>query len=211
MDLTSYYNSVFYQSCPYPDYQVNPTTHNLYPENNFSQDSSRLSPCSDYSSSPSSPPADRGNSPVFSSTFFDEPSLPQYSTNNFQPSVKSFITPELKHSSLEGEMSRSPSQTTENSSYSPTPRNDQSELESRSRRTREGRLPRIPPLAVLQKRRLAANARERKRMNKINSAFERLKKVLPGLENKELSKFESLQLAQDYILHLATVLQYKID
>ena len=210
MDLASYYNSVFYQSCPYPEYQVNPTTQNLYPENNFSQDSSRLSPCSDYSSSPSSPSAERGNSPVFS-TFFDEPSLPQYSTNNFQPSVKSFVTPELKHSSLEGEMSCSPLQTTEHSSYSPTQRYDQSELESRSRRTREGRLPRIPPLAVLQKRRLAANARERKRMNKINSAFERLKKVLPGLENKELSKFESLQLAQDYILHLATVLQYKID
>lgn len=210
MDLASYYNSVFYQSCPYPEYQVNPTTQNLYPENNFSQDSSRLSPCSDYSSSPSSPSAERGNSPVFS-TFFDEPSLPQYSTNNFQPSVKSFVTPELKHSSLEGEMSCSSLQTTEHSSYSPTQRYDQSELESRSRRTREGRLPRIPPLAVLQKRRLAANARERKRMNKINSAFERLKKVLPGLENKELSKFESLQLAQDYILHLATVLQYKID
>ena len=69
------------------------------------------------------------------------------------------------------------------------------------------RLPRIPPLEILQKRRLAANARERKRMNKINTAFERLKRVLPGLENKELSKFESLQLAQDYILHLAQILQ----
>jgi hypothetical protein len=79
---------------------------------------------------------------------------------------------------------------------------------SNRRRAREPtRMPRIPPLEILQKRRLAANARERKRMNKINTAFERLKRVLPGLENKELSKFESLQLAQDYILHLARILQ----
>ena len=73
-------------------------------------------------------------------------------------------------------------------------------------KTRQGRLPYIPALEILQKRRLAANARERKRMNKINGAFERLKGVLPGLEKSELSKFESLQLAQNYILHLAALL-----
>jgi len=85
---------------------------------------------------------------------------------------------------------------------------DENSMAYCTRRTRDhNRLPRIPPLAVLQKRRLAANARERKRMNKINTAFERLKRVLPGLENKELSKFESLQLAQDYILHLAQILK----
>jgi hypothetical protein len=90
----------------------------------------------------------------------------------------------------------------------PATEEDETSMAYCTRRTRDhNRLPRIPPLAVLQKRRLAANARERKRMNKINTAFERLKRVLPGLENKELSKFESLQLAQDYILHLAQILE----
>jgi hypothetical protein len=90
----------------------------------------------------------------------------------------------------------------------PATEEDENSMAYCTRRTRDhNRLPRIPPLAVLQKRRLAANARERKRMNKINTAFERLKRVLPGLENKELSKFESLQLAQDYILHLAQILK----
>ena len=69
------------------------------------------------------------------------------------------------------------------------------------------KLPRIPPLAVLQQRRLAANARERKRANKINFAFNRLRKVLPGFEDREISKYEAIQLAQDYIKQLVEVLE----
>ena len=71
---------------------------------------------------------------------------------------------------------------------------------------RPSKLPHIPPLAVLQQRRLAANARERKRANKINFAFNRLKKVLPGFQDREISKFEAIQLAQDYIKQLVEVL-----
>jgi hypothetical protein len=62
-------------------------------------------------------------------------------------------------------------------------------------------------LAVLQQRRLAANARERKRANKINFAFNRLRKVLPGFEDREISKYEAIQLAQDYIKQLMEVLE----
>ena len=69
------------------------------------------------------------------------------------------------------------------------------------------KLPRIPPLAVLQQRRLAANARERKRANKINFAFNRLRKVLPGFQDREISKYEAIQLAQDYIKQLVEVLE----
>ena len=69
-----------------------------------------------------------------------------------------------------------------------------------------GRIPRIPPLAVLQQRRLAANARERKRANKINFAFNRLRKVLPGFQDREISKFEAIILAQDYIKQLVEIL-----
>ena len=69
------------------------------------------------------------------------------------------------------------------------------------------KIPKIPPLEVLQQRRLAANARERKRANKINFAFNRLRKVLPGFNDREISKFEAIQLARNYIAQLSSVLQ----
>lgn len=53
---------------------------------------------------------------------------------------------------------------------------------------------------VMKRRRLAANARERRRMNSLNDAFERLREVVPSLGNdRKLSKFETLQMAQTYI------------
>ena len=58
------------------------------------------------------------------------------------------------------------------------------------------------------KRRLAANARERKRMNGLNDAFERLREHIPDLGNdRKLSKFETLQMAQTYIHALREILQ----
>lgn len=56
---------------------------------------------------------------------------------------------------------------------------------------------------VWQKRRLAANARERKRMENLNEAFDRLRQYLPQLSNdQKLSKHETLQMAQSYISEL---------
>ena len=53
---------------------------------------------------------------------------------------------------------------------------------------------------VKMKRRMAANARERKRMNGLNDAFERLRQHIPELGNdRKLSKYETLQMAQTYI------------
>ena len=84
------------------------------------------------------------------------------------------------------------------------------------------------PLHVRQKRRLAANARERKRMTSLNEAFTRLRAILPtrkqescslSLDNvqscetssaensKELSKMEALQMAQAYIAQLSKLLE----
>ena len=61
--------------------------------------------------------------------------------------------------------------------------------------------------AVRRKRRLAANARERRRMDSLNSAFDRLRSVLPQLRNDEkLSKYDSLQMAQTYIATLCEML-----
>lgn len=60
---------------------------------------------------------------------------------------------------------------------------------------------------VRKKRRLAANARERRRMDNLNKAFDRLRSVLPQLCNDEkLSKYDTLQMAQTYITTLADLL-----
>lgn len=60
---------------------------------------------------------------------------------------------------------------------------------------------------VLKKRRLAANARERRRMNGLNDAFDRLRDVVPAIdEEHKLSKFETLQMALTYITALGDLL-----
>nr|SVF01446.1 atonal [Microvelia longipes] len=61
---------------------------------------------------------------------------------------------------------------------------------------------------VMKKRRLAANARERRRMQNLNKAFDRLRLVLPSLGNdRQLSKYETLQMAQTYINALYDLLR----
>lgn len=58
------------------------------------------------------------------------------------------------------------------------------------------------------RRRLAANARERRRMLGLNIAFDRLRSVIPNLESdKKLSKSETLQMAQIYIATLSELLE----
>lgn len=64
------------------------------------------------------------------------------------------------------------------------------------------------PFEIRVKRRRAANARERKRMNGLNDAFEKLRDHVPNLGNdRKLSKFETLQMAQTYINALRDILQ----
>ncbi|CAN7995789.1 unnamed protein product [Ixodes hexagonus] len=64
-----------------------------------------------------------------------------------------------------------------------------------------------PTKVVLKKRRLAANARERRRMSSLNVAFDKLRDVVPSLGNdRKLSKFETLQMAQSYISALSELL-----
>lgn len=58
------------------------------------------------------------------------------------------------------------------------------------------------------RRRLAANARERRRMLGLNVAFDRLRSVIPNLDSdKKLSKSETLQMAQIYIATLSELLE----
>ena len=63
-------------------------------------------------------------------------------------------------------------------------------------------------LDTVVKRRRAANLRERKRMNGLNHAFEKLREHIPDLgAEKKLSKIETLQMAQSYIKALSILLQ----
>ena len=66
---------------------------------------------------------------------------------------------------------------------------------------------------VQKKRRLAANARERKRMTSLNNAFERLREILPTTasddqDSKPISKMDALQMAQAYIKELSSLLEW---
>ncbi|XP_075276232.1 transcription factor ATOH1 [Opisthocomus hoazin] len=66
---------------------------------------------------------------------------------------------------------------------------------------------RAPVSGVQKQRRLAANARERRRMHGLNHAFDQLRNVIPSFNNdKKLSKYETLQMAQIYISALAELL-----
>lgn len=57
-----------------------------------------------------------------------------------------------------------------------------------------------PSKDILKRRRVAANARERRRMESLNVAFDRLRAVIPSAgEDQKLSKYETLQMAQSYI------------
>ncbi|MBN3320424.1 ATOH1 protein, partial [Atractosteus spatula] len=61
---------------------------------------------------------------------------------------------------------------------------------------------------VQKQRRIAANARERRRMHGLNHAFDELRSVIPAFDNdKKLSKYETLQMAQIYINALSDLLQ----
>jgi hypothetical protein len=86
-----------------------------------------------------------------------------------------------------------------------TPKNNSGGSNSSSGSRR--RSTKVPTVEVVKKRRLAANARERRRMNSLNDAFERLREVVPALgSDRKLSKFETLQMAQTYIGALAELL-----
>ena len=65
-----------------------------------------------------------------------------------------------------------------------------------------------PSASILRHRRDAANARERKRMNGLNDAFERLREVVPNLNSEQkMSKIETLLMAQTYIKALAKLIE----
>ncbi|KAG5852970.1 hypothetical protein ANANG_G00068170 [Anguilla anguilla] len=71
-----------------------------------------------------------------------------------------------------------------------------------------GDCPKQPGTGPQKHRRVAANARERRRMHGLNRAFDKLRSVIPSLENeKKLSKYDTLQMAQIYITELSELLE----
>lgn len=61
---------------------------------------------------------------------------------------------------------------------------------------------------IRQERRKAANARERSRMRKINTAFNELRQKVPSYtESDTLSKYDTLLMAQQYICALQELLE----
>ena len=255
MDLTQYYNNVFFENASLPSYHQfqNNSMFNQVCYDNTSTSTCLVSPDSAISSPPCSPEIMQNGhnmyenyvnyentqtsynqynhgqmSPMGQQTVITSAELNYYQssttpttsfvTSNQTSPVFSNVSPANTNSYDWGINSSNSESDKENSP--PTKQNllhvntktSQTLLSphsSLSPKSSSSKTPKIPPLEILQARRIAANMRERKRMNKINAGFSRLKRVLPGLDkNKDLSKFESLLLAQDYIRRLATMLEY---
>ena len=90
-------------------------------------------------------------------------------------------------------------------------KNSTEKKENKEKRKTRGRRQSVPkeiPQEVQKHRRTAANARERRRMNSLNVAFDRLREVVPAFSSDtKLSKYETLQMAQSYINALQELLK----
>lgn len=108
---------------------------------------------------------------------------------------------EIKNNQIKNEFSSDSETITSDVSSTAAATEDQSTNITKRRRTKQ-----ISPV-IKKKRRVAANARERRRMQNLNEAFDRLRQYLPALGNdRQLSKHETLQMAQTYISALCELL-----
>ena len=74
---------------------------------------------------------------------------------------------------------------------------------------KRGPRPKILSRVEKKQKRLDANDRERQRMGQLNTAFNLLRNILPkhpGCPDRELSKFETVQIAKNYIRALNAML-----
>ena len=147
-----------------------------------------------------------------------------YSSNNITNNAyaQSVSMPEYLHPDDASSDSGLPSDTQEDFSGELSPGTSQWQRDTGDKRRGEKPLSawklkqlRLTPAGV-KKRRRDANARERKRMNGLNEAFEKLREAVPGLndkaeKNKKLSKMDTLQMANLYIRHLASLLESSQD
>lgn len=96
----------------------------------------------------------------------------------------------------------------ESTDPNPSPGGSSSPLKKKQMLMMKNFQPGLGTAPVVKKRRLAANARERRRMHGLNVAFDKLREVVPGISSdRKLSKYETLQMAQSYINALSELLQ----
>uniref|UniRef100_A0A914PY84 BHLH domain-containing protein n=1 Tax=Panagrolaimus davidi TaxID=227884 RepID=A0A914PY84_9BILA len=134
--------------------------------------------------------------------------IPFYSTNWEIGNLNNFIKqePEQKPLSKIGPIKTPPRKRTTKFAKSASSDSNDSPPENGKCRTRTRRY-KTPSPQILRVRREMANARERRRMNNLNTAYDMLRQVLPDLdEGRRLSKMETLQMAQIYIENLADLI-----
>ena len=178
----------------FPGYEYDTSSHSdaQYQYNDASEEAFETSE-NEGSIDMGSPPSDPGhvytihgypysNQP-YSTVYYDSP-LPNYESHAFQEAI-----PE---------------------NYISTPTASQNNNnKAAQRKGKGGRKKNLhPPTPVIMKhRRNMANARERKRMNGLNDAFERLREVVPNVNTEQkMSKIETLLVAQTYIKALAKLM-----
>jgi hypothetical protein len=126
-------------------------------------------------------------------------SIPKYLPINLEIQNEPIKNFPLKHESASD---------SENNSSDCTSLHGQVKSEHPKQTTRKQRRTKQIPPQIKKKRRLAANARERKRMQSLNDAFDRLRQHLPSLgDDRQFSKHETLQMAQSYITALCDLLE----
>ena len=109
-------------------------------------------------------------------------------------------SPQIEHSELER------TQATSSTSYS-----DYSPKLSMKTGKKRGPRPKILSQHEKKQKRLDANDRERQRMGQLNTAFNLLRNLLPkhpGCPDRELSKYETVQIAKNYIRSLHADVSY---
>ncbi|CAD5234557.1 unnamed protein product [Bursaphelenchus xylophilus] len=145
-----------------------------------------------------------GTQPSTSMSPMTSPAFPQMLYNGFEMSVYHSHSFDQRFNNLRPFNSSDSNQSSLKTHSSP-----ESDASTQRKAKKGGaRRYKTPSPQLLRCRREAANARERRRMNHLNDAFEELRKVLPPLEQgRRLSKFETLQMAQAYIEQLAYLLQ----
>lgn len=145
---------------------------------------------------------------TFSSYTSSDDSVPIYRQSNESNMYDSYGLLELEEEDLSKDSSFYDKESTKNREGKIPKKSKPKKSKSNSRNSNSS----PPSPNVLKKRRLAANARERRRMNGLNVAFNKLREVVPNLgDDQKLSKFETLQMAQTYIVALCDLLERGVD
>ncbi|KAH9502569.1 hypothetical protein Btru_069027 [Bulinus truncatus] len=123
----------------------------------------------------------------------------------FHPSIDFSLLPDLGHSCQRSTVPSADTDTFHTDTYACAPHRCQKVRNRTSCDT--PKMKEVTAGDVHRRRRLAANARERKRMRSLNTAFDRLRQVIPNMGDDQIfSKYDTLKMAQTYIQELRRIL-----